>query len=81
MGLWIDLPTEQLLGFNPLSIVHHITRKLRMEDPRVVTTYTVYFYDAFRDHGLYTYPLTLHLVAEYDDIDVIVCRLMDESYM
>ena len=35
-GIWVDIPTEFLLGFKPPPLTHPDARRLKMKDPRVV---------------------------------------------
>ena len=34
--IWLDIPNELMLGFNPPPLFHPEARRLKMEDPRVV---------------------------------------------
>ena len=38
-GVWAEIPTELIFGYNPPPIVHHSARRLNNNDPRVVGRY------------------------------------------
>ena len=64
-------------------------RRLNINDPRVVTRYLTYLHFSMQDYNFFyrmdvlhktaVYPLHQHLIDEYEDIDVLPCKLMDET--
>ena len=68
-GVWVDVPTELIFGYNPSPIVHHSARRLKNNDPRVVDRDYAYLKDAFINHDLFQRMNTLHLSTYscYDD--------------
>ena len=88
-GLWIDIPKILLYGYNPPFIVSPLARRLKLDDPRVVEKYLTYLHSSMKDHNLFqrmdllhsktVYPLPQHLIEEYERIDELVNRLMEEA--
>ena len=88
-GVWVDIPTELIFGYNPPPIVHHLARRLKMDDPRVVDRYLEYLHEAFIEHDLFqrmnvlhintVFPLSVTMQKEYEVIDEIVTDLMDKA--
>ena len=81
-GIYVDIPTEFLLGFNPSPITHPNARRLKMKDPRVVKKYQDILHQECVNEDLYnrmnhihenlTDPLPLNLQDEYENIDSIL---------
>ena len=88
-GLWIDIPKFLLYGYNPIQPVFPSARRLKLQDPRVVAKYLTYLHCSMQDNDLFmkmdalhmsaTSPLSQRMIDEYESIDVLVCRLMDEA--
>ena len=88
-GLWMDIPKVLLYGYNPPAIVNPLARRLKLDDPRVVEKYLTYLHCSMKEHNLFermdllhsqtVYPLPQHLIDEYEAIDVLVNRLMEEA--
>ena len=88
-GVWVDIPTELIFGYNPPPIVHHLARRLKMDDPRVVDRYLEYLHEAFIEYDLFqrmnvlhintVFPLSVTMQKEYEVIDEIVTDLMDKA--
>ena len=80
-GVWIDIPNELLLGFNPPPLSHPAARRLKINDPRIVKKYNTLLHEAcLKDnlyerwddlHGKVTTPLTKRLALEYETLDAI----------
>ena len=81
-GIYIDIPTEFLLGFNPPPLTHPNARRLKMKDPRVVKKYQDILHQECLKEDLYnrmnfihdnlTDPLPQYLQDEYEVIDSII---------
>jgi len=88
-GVWLDIPKHMIYGYNPPQPTFPSARKLKLTDPRVVEKYLTHLHCAMEEHDLFhrmdqlhresTYPLSPRLVEEYEVIDVLVCKLMDEA--
>ena len=88
-GLWIDIPKFLLYGYNPTQPVFPSARRLKLQDPRVVTKYLTYLHNSMQDNDLFmkmdalhknaTSPLSQRMIDEYESMDVLICRLMDEA--
>ena len=88
-GVWVDIPKFLLYGYNPPQPHFFHARKLKITDPRVVSKYLTYLHCAMKDHDLFQrmddihrdacYPFSERLMDRYEEIDVIVGRLMDEA--
>ena len=88
-GIYLDLLKKQLYGFNPPATVHPDARRLKTNDPRVVTKYKVYLREAMEKENLFQrmndvhsnvqYPLTAEQAAEYEEVTDICGRLMYEA--
>ena len=88
-GVWLDIPKSQIYGFNPQHPVFPSARRLKLRDPRIVTKYLKYLHSAMTDNDLFQKMNDLHqqstlhfskqLIDEFEEIDELVCRLMDEA--
>ena len=88
-GIWIDIPKFLIYGYNPPHPVFPSARRLKLLDPRVVAKYLAYLHCSMKDNDLFermndvhkhaTFPLSQRLIDEYEAIDILVCRLMDEA--
>ena len=88
-GLWIDIPKFLIYGYNPIQPVFPSARRLKLQDPRVVTKYLTCLHTLMQDNDLFmkmdalhrnaTTPLSQRMIDEYESLDFLVCRLMDES--
>ena len=88
-GIWMDIPKFLLYGYNPPQINTYLARRLRLEDPRVVQKYQDYLFEAMEEHDLFyrmeiihratVYPLPQWLQVEYEEVDKIVCNLMEKA--
>ena len=88
-GILMDISNYMLFGYNSSQSVFRSARHLKWADPRVVTNYLTYLHSAIKDNDLFHrinklhqitgYPLTKRLVEEYESIDMLVYKLMDES--
>ena len=77
-----------LYGYNPPQLVFHMARRLKLTDPRVVARYITYLHCAMEDNDLFylmdvlhkvTSLLPQHLIDDYEAIDVLVCKHIDEA--
>eukprot|EP00979_Chaetoceros_neogracilis_P017703 scaffold10267_cov270-Chaetoceros_neogracile.AAC.1 len=85
-GLYLDIPTVFLLGYNLPLCISPSARRLKMNDPRVVKKYCEklrklldqdnLFHRMNQVHTNTTFPLTEELTREYETIDNIACRHM-----
>ena len=88
-GVWVDIPKFLLYGYNPPQPQFFHARRLKITDPRVVEKYLTYLHCAMKDHDLFRQmdeihkdtrcPLTTRIIDRYEEIDLIVGRLMDEA--
>ena len=88
-GVWVDIPKFLLYGYNPPQPQFFHARRLKITDPRVVEKYLTYLHCAMKDHDLFRQmdeihkdarcPLTPRIIDRYEEIDLIVGRLMDEA--
>ena len=88
-GLWIDIPSELLHGFNPPSITLAHARRLKLEDPRVVQKYNDEMHILLQKHQVYerinhihdtaTYPPPEWMPREYETIDTIIQESMHKA--
>ena len=66
-----------------------MSRRLKLADPRVVARYITHLHCVTNDNDIFyrmdlhhkatVYPLIQHLIDDYETIDVLVCKLMDEA--
>ena len=88
-GIWIDIPKFLIFGYNPPPLLHHNARRLKLNDPRVVTKYLSYLHAAMKDHNLFermdslhqrtVYPLTDAMATEYEELYALSNKLMEEA--
>ena len=88
-GVWIDIPKYLIYGYNPQQPVFPSARKLKLRDPRIVTRYLTDLHSSMTDNDLFkrmddlhqqsTTHFTTRLSEEYEVLDALVCRLMDEA--
>lgn len=88
-GLWVDIPKHLIYGFNPQHPVFPNARRLKLCDPRIVKRYLDYLLTAMKDNDLFQRMNDLHKYAtiyfsdqlkeDFEEIDNLVCRLMDEA--
>ena len=88
-GLWIDLPSDTLHGFNPPSMSLAYARRLKLEDPRIVKKYNDKAHELLLKHKVYerlnhihtnaTYPPPLWIPREYERIDSIIQESMETA--
>ena len=88
-ALWIDIPRILLFGYNPPPLLSPNARKLKLDDPRVVEKYCTYLHSSITEHNLFqqmddlhrrtVYPLSAHLILEYEKLDRLVGPLMTEA--
>ena len=77
--LWIDIPTDFLLGYNPSALSKFIARKLKLNDPRVVDKTLENNLCKFKEQYLFTRMNHIHsqavfslpddLISVYEKID------------
>ena len=77
-----------LLGYNPSNINQLKARKLELNDPRVVARYLTSLHSAFKDQDLFhkmsllhsqkVYPLSEHLITEYETMDTEGRKITEE---
>ena len=88
-GLWIDIPAELLLGYNPPTCSMHHARRLKMEDPRIVKKYNDTLHKLLSEQDIYkamshlhrhaTYPAPVWFQNEYERIDRTIQDCMEEA--
>ena len=88
-GIWIDIPKYHIHGYNPQHPVFPSARRLKLRDPRIVKKYLTHLRAAMTDNDLFQRMNELHnkstlhfsqqLIDEYEAIDHLVCKLMDEA--
>ena len=88
-GVWVDIAKLLLYGYTPPQPHFFNTRRLKLDDPRVVARYLTYLHSSMQDHDLFNrmnelhtasrYPLPQYLIDNYEEIDCLVGRLMDEA--
>jgi hypothetical protein len=88
-GLWIDIPDFLIYGYNPPPFINPAARRLKLEDPRIVSKYITCLTKMMHDNDLFNrmeklhkatiYPLPPHLQKEYESIDKIITSLMDKA--
>ena len=88
-GVWIDIPKFLIYGFNPQHPVFPKARRLKLQDPRIVSKYLSHLNNSMKNNDLFQRMDSLHnkstilfsqpLKEEYESIDLLVCRLMDEA--
>ena len=88
-GIWVDIPKYLIYGYNPPLPIFPSARRLKLIDPRVVEKYLTYLHCSMRDNDLFhrmdelhrdaIFPLSQRLIEEYEEIDMLVCRLMVEA--
>ena len=87
-GVWIDIPTRQLLGYKPPPITYFDARRSKLIDPRVVTKYQFKLIQLCFRHNIFqkmdnlrkrtTYLLSPILAEEYEAIDAVIEQLVEE---
>ena len=87
-ALWVDIPKELLLGYNPPQLHQPQARRLILNDPRVKLRFMDYIKEHLlpgdiRDmtslHSTTSYPLTPAQEEEYERLDSISSSVMDEA--
>ena len=88
-GIWVDLPHEFIFGFNPPTPQFPGARRLNLKDPRVVDAYLEFLRDACHNSNLFYRMAYIHsnmtcllsdvLRKEFEEVDLILCQLMDEA--
>ena len=88
-GVWLDIPKYLIYGFNPQHPQFPFAKRLKLCDPRIVQKYLDHLLAAMTDNDLFQRMNDLHnhatthfseqLVADFEDIDATVCRIMDEA--
>ena len=88
-GIWIDIPKYLIYGFNPQHPVFPSAKRLKLRDPRIVSKYILHLLTSMTANDLFKRMDELHqqttthfsqrLIDEYELLDALVCRLMDEA--
>ena len=88
-GLWIDIPKILIYGHNPQSVPLAAARRLKIEDPRVVTKYNDELHDLLLKAQVYprlsnihhnaTYPPPEWATREYEECDQIIANAMEKA--
>ena len=88
-GIWIDVPSHIIYGYNPPHPTLFQARRLKVLDPRVVKKYQDHLHASMQSKDLFyrmeslhkrtVFPLPEHLCHEYEEIDRIVTALMDNA--
>ena len=83
------IPKFLLYGYIPPQPHFCHAKRLKITDPRVVENYLTYLHIAKQDHDLFQsmenihkvaiYPLIERIFDRYEEIDVVVGKLMDDS--
>ena len=88
-GVWFDIPKFLIYGYNPQQPVFPSARRLKLRDPRIVSRYLSHLHSSMINNDLFKRMDDLHqqstihfsprLIEEYEVLDTLVCRLMDEA--
>ena len=88
-GIWVEIPKVLIYGYNPPQPVPYDARRLKLSDRRVVEKYLTHLHTACQEHDLFnrmnmlhsyqTYPLPQHVIDEYEEIDVLLSKLMHDA--
>ena len=88
-GLWIDIPAEFILGYNPPQPTHPGARRLKLGDPRVLRKYLTYLHLKCQEANVFERMNELHSttstpwpqdkIDEFEKLDVEICGYMDEA--
>ena len=88
-GLWVDIPEILLFGYNPPTSSMAHARRLKLEDPRVVKKYNDVLHKLLLENQVYEHQSYLHQRAtypppewqtkEYEKVDRIIERCMEEA--
>ena len=87
--MWVGIIKFMVYGYNPPQSKFFSARRLKLEDPRVVEKYLSYLHSAMKDQDLFhrinelhtstTLPLSQRLIEDYEEIDVLVGKLVHEA--
>lgn len=85
----MDIPNHMLCGNNPPQLVFHFARRLKLNDPRVVSKYLSFLHSAMKEHDVFyrmdslhrrtVYPLSTKLADEYEVLDELIYILMEKA--
>ena len=81
-GIWVDIPNTEILGYNMNDIAPPLSRRLKLDDPRVVKKYLELLDNLFRQEKVYKQMKHLQKMSEdqenienikkeYDKVDLL----------
>ena len=88
-GIWVEIPKFLIYGYNPPAPVHVNARRLKLSDPRVVEKYLTFLHYECDKHNIYqrmnrvhqfkSFPLPQCVIDEYEAIDVLLSKIMQQA--